>query len=388
MVMNIFPNALFLSVFLLAAPLPVQCAPSVSVAPHAAFKDDERDTRVNLGPEISQSERKPENTAYCAVPNFQILELESEDTGIRITGKIVRAGSKTIDLLVNGKIKNIDIEDLTEESQMFVRRFQVRGKIDPLPLSREATYDLDAKGIKSYSYTRNPLRKVNFLLYSPKGAGERGREFPLILFLHGTGGCGNDNFKPWKTDAGGIAQHLTGDDFQKHMPCYIMIPQAQNTGSPWLTWDTSRDRPLADAVRAIDTLKAGIAPNIDMRRLYLTGLSAGAYGCFDALVLFPGKFAAAVPVAGVAGYETFADWNVRPVWMSFNRGDKQIYYPNVTDMKTRFAALKAELKIHILEGSGHDAWRATYENQDFRKWLQHKSLTEVTYPADWHDPVK
>ena len=359
-----------------------------AVEPDDLSVDDESESFQIHGIQVPQAEQKPENTAYCALPDFLLIDFESEETGMKITGKLVRAGSKTVGVQVNGKLINLEIADLTEDSKKLVRRFQVRGIVKPLPLDDVQMDRLDEKRLESYSYIRSPGKKVDFLLYTPKIAKSPGREIPLILYLHGMGGSGTDNLKTLK-DGHGAVLHLLGENFQKFMPCYVLIPQSHNVENAWRSWATvGGERPLAQAVHAIDTLKADIAPDIDMRRLYLTGLSSGGMGCFDALSLFPGKFAAAVSVSGDVGYEQIGPWNVRPVWMVFNKNDTQMCLQNVEDLKKRFTALRGELKVTELPGHNHDAWSATYSNPDFRKWLQRQKLNLIYYPSDWSDPVK
>lgn len=332
----------------------------------------------------------PDNMNYHLYPNPLEMDLESEETARVIHGTLLKAGARSAEFLSNGKALHIDLNDITDECRQVIRVFQVRGNISPRRLDVKKSIELERSGLKSYTYIRNAKSQIDFLLYSPNGSDLPGREYPLLLYLHGTGGCGDDNFKHWKVDVHGGAMKFMSGEFQKYMPCYVLIPQSRMEGAPWISMTTGGEgnSPIVYAVQSIDVLKSGIAPNIDMRRLYITGLSAGGIGCFVATSLFPGKFAAIVPVSGLVGPQMVTDWSVTPTWLAFNNRDTQIYHPEFEGLKKKYGILRGCLNVTIFDGKGHDAWNRVYDGQDFRKWLEKQSLKLVRYPSDWNDPVK
>ena len=297
-------------------------------APAGAAVQDDEDSSLQENRQIypeKESERTPENIrGYDLMPHPLSMTWESEETGLQIVGELIRAGSKTVTIKSQNRLHQIAWEDLTEESQRQARRFQVKGHIEPLPLKPEQQATLDKWGVHSFRYLRTPTKVLKFLLYAPDKM-TPGREYPLLLFLHGMGGSGTDNFKQWM-DAGETPKYFVDKGFQLHMPCYVMIPQSEDPKSVWESGGYVQPKPVLSLVaQAIDVMKISIAPQMDMKRLYLTGLSSGAYGCFDTLAMFPGKFAAAVPVSGGCEYARFNPSNARPVWMAFNRDDPAVF---------------------------------------------------------------
>jgi predicted peptidase len=109
-----------------------------------------------------------------------------------------------------------------------------------------------------------------------------GQKLPVMLYLHGSSSCGDDN----------EAQIALFDKFIGENPgnfsFIVVFPQAR-AGTFWNT------RMIEQAIAALDqTVKEF---NGDEKRLYLAGWSMGGLGAWHAAVLYPGKFAALVPVA-------------------------------------------------------------------------------------------
>jgi predicted peptidase len=121
-----------------------------------------------------------------------------------------------------------------------------------------------------------------YRVYVPKNR-QPGEKLPVMLYLHGSGSCGEDN----------EAQVAAFDKFigenPRNFSFIVVFPQAR-TGTFWNT------RMIEQAIAALDqTVKEFDG---DEKRLYLAGYSMGALGAWHTAVLHPGKFTALVPVAG------------------------------------------------------------------------------------------
>ena len=55
--------------------------------------------------------------------------------------------------------------------------------------------------------------------------------------------------------------------------------------------------------------------NIDVRRIYIYGYSAGGVGCFEIIKYHPDIFSAAVPICGATGWENLKELAKTPIWM-------------------------------------------------------------------------
>ncbi len=302
----------------------------------------------------------------------------------------------------DGKIFKIDDRELFFANRLFSERLVIRGKVEPFEQQNAVNAETTKKaGLRSLIYTRPDmpekvtgvppsLRQLRFLLYTPPEAAKRGATLPLIVFLPGIGARGTDNFKNY-TDGGAPAQYLLEHDWQKFMPCYVLIPQSDVKNDWWA--DISADLPSKPTLltgQVIDVLKATSEPAIDLSRLYVTGFSGGGFGCYEFLRVFPRKFAAAVPLAAYNNVCIFfRKANTAPVWQFINEKDPTLYWRNIRWELDIWKNLKVEHRLTIYEGAGgHRSWETTMRDGEFRKWLQRQKLNKVTYPSDPSEVAK
>lgn len=128
---------------------------------------------------------------------------------------------------------------------------------------------------------------------------------PLILYLHGAGAVGVDN----SSQVGGLDNLLAE---AKRRGALLYAPQ---TSQGWS--DNILDRTTLMIEQAIDDFQ------VDASRLYVTGYSLGGGGTWNMLSRHPSRFAAAVPIAGVAPRDTFDADNLidQSVWVFHARND-------------------------------------------------------------------
>ena len=146
---------------------------------------------------------------------------------------------------------------------------------------------------------------------------EPGRKYPLVIFFHGDGKRGDDNQKQLKH---GI-EILTGTENRKQYPCFYVAPQCP-AGEQWVNVPWSEDAhaqpnppssSMALAMALIEHLQE-LYGNIDARRLYITGLSMGGFGTWDAITRWPHRFAAAVPICGGGDTAQASKLVTLPIW--------------------------------------------------------------------------
>lgn len=190
--------------------------------------------------------------------------------------------------------------------------------------------------------------------------------YPLVLFLHGAGERGTDNRQQL---TGQTAQLIFVNPYNQTVwPCFMMAPQCP----PDKAWqaDFSSDIPstwLRLTIEVIDELQQEF--HIDPGRLYVTGLSMGGFGSWDAITRYPGKFAAAVPIAGGGAVRLADQCAQTPIW-DFHSDDDPIV--PVMLSRTMIAAVRAAGGDPIYTeytGYGHSEWNAAYAEPDLLLWL-------------------
>ena len=166
---------------------------------------------------------------------------------------------------------------------------------------------------------------VHYRLYTPKCIGPR----PLILFLHGGGHSGYDNWRQMVTTFGAAALAERFPDM------YVLAPQAlPNQGGKGFQYDprpseedpaeelasanfrafqfpacfASKDWSCTYLASVCEIVRRMIRDGLaDEKRIYITGLSMGGAGTIRALKVGKDLFTAAVPIAPMINDEIFYD---------------------------------------------------------------------------------
>ena len=208
------------------------------------------------------------------------------------------------------------------------------------------------------------------------------RSLPIILFMHGSGERGSDGLE--QTQVGMPAQiRLHRDWFN----AIVVMPQCPD--------DSVFRGAVAQA--AFAAFKRSVKEfHGDRERLYVTGLSMGAYGVWQQIVDHPGVFAAAVAVSGgltpsadmanlyvgVKGDDPYAyvaqQTKGLPVWI-FHGGQDDVV-PTVQSRKLVAAMKAAGSSPRYTEYAdlGHGAWDRAYGDEELWQWLFAQRLTKAS----------
>jgi predicted peptidase len=198
-----------------------------------------------------------------------------------------------------------------------------------------------------------------------------GEKYPLVIFLHGAGERGDDNVAQLKH---GMKEFCTQDRREDYR-CYVLAPQCPSEQKwadvDWTQSDVEFPASISDSLKltlqVVDSMVKDAA--IDKNRIYITGLSMGGYGTWDALVRRPDFFAAALPICGGADPKTAESIKHVPI-ACFHGGADSVVIPEKS--RIMIEALKkagGEPLYTEYEGVGHDSWSATYANEDSFRWL-------------------
>jgi predicted peptidase len=204
------------------------------------------------------------------------------------------------------------------------------------------------------------------------------RKYPLVIFLHGSGERGNDNELQLKW---GVMNFASDQNMIKY-PAFVIVPQCPDKmdWSNFLTKKNSRERLLQPTPsKPMELLIALIQQVIkklpvDTNRIYITGLSSGGHGTFDAIERYPYLFAAAVPVCG-SGDVTRAGSIVHiPIWIFTGAEDAAVNPMYSLDMVEALIKAGAHPGFTQYPEVGHFSWLGAYSDPLMMEWLfrQHK----------------
>nr|MBC7245251.1 prolyl oligopeptidase family serine peptidase [Chloroflexota bacterium] len=203
--------------------------------------------------------------------------------------------------------------------------------------------------------------QVHYLLYLPQDyRQEEGRKWPLVLFLHGSEERGEN---PGLLKREGLPKMLEG---RPDFPAVVISPQCPQ-GKRWV----SRVHILGAFLDQVQSLYA-----IDAERVYLTGISMGAYGAWALALRYPQRFAAMVPIAGGANAvsdevpQNMCDLKELPIWVFHGRLDQNVPY---TDSEKAVLALQecgGNVRFTLYDDAAHtQAWERAYADEELYAWL-------------------
>lgn len=207
--------------------------------------------------------------------------------------------------------------------------------------------------------------KMPYRYFAPENISPK-TKVPLVLFLHGLGERGTDNGRHLSVQPAPLI--FVQPQVQKKYPCFFVAPQHPN-GTYWCGGDYNRPSTvLRMAVAIVDELIEKY-PAIDVERLYVTGLSSGGIGAWDAIAKFPGKFAGAAPISAGWDSKMIKEKQGVAVWAFYNKEEGAFIRDNCDLMLETVVEKGGIARKTIYTGRGHDAWTRAYAEPVLIKWL-------------------
>ena len=179
--------------------------------------------------------------------------------------------------------------------------------------------------------------------------------WPVVLFLHGMGECGDDGKSHTTVGIGrSIRNH------PQRFPALVVMPQMP-VGSRW-------EGRMLDLARA--TLDATLCEyNADHDRIVLTGLSLGGYGTWALGGQHPELFSAFVPICGGGNPADAERLARRPIWCFHGDADSAVPVERSREMVAAVRAAGGNVKYSELPGVTHNSWDAAYGDPEVITWM-------------------
>lgn len=199
-------------------------------------------------------------------------------------------------------------------------------------------------------------------------------KYPLVIFLHGSGERGHDNEAQLKW---GVMNFATDENMIRH-PALVIAPQCpEKTGWSNFTRNDMRQQPTA--AKPMELLIGLIhqlikTMPVDTNRIYITGLSMGGYGTYDAIERYPNLFAAAVPVCGAGDTSKARSIAHIPIWIFHGADDPAVNPIYSLEMLEALTKAGAHPGFTQYPEVGHFSWLGAYSDPLMIEWLfrQHK----------------
>jgi predicted peptidase len=213
-------------------------------------------------------------------------------------------------------------------------------------------------------------KTLPYRLLKPKEI-KPGEKYPLVLFFHGAGERGTDN----KVQLVHGMNEFASDEIMAKYPAFVVAPQCpegeQWVDTPWTADSHTMKEKPTEALRLSLELVDSLVKNlpIDTNRLYITGLSMGGFGVWDAIQRHPDRFAAAVPICS-GGDPAFAEKIKHvPMWAFHGDADTTVKPKRSREMIDALKKAGGNPKYTEYEKVGHDSWTKTYADPKVYEWL-------------------
>ena len=213
---------------------------------------------------------------------------------------------------------------------------------------------------------------MRYMVWLPEGYGDdRNKEWPLIVFLHGSGDQDYDS--QWVLSVG-LPAVLLLEEEPDDFGFVVLTPQANALQSWWSPGQLE----LLDGVvsSALETYL------VDPDRVYVTGLSMGGYGSWWLATTYPDRYAAVLSISG-SGYQSIrlpdADFTCRlsdiAVWGIHGEVDLISEYPVNARLVNEYATLcNTEVRWTAYPDEGHlGAFARAYRDPAVYEWMLAKS---------------
>ena len=206
-----------------------------------------------------------------------------------------------------------------------------------------------------------------------------GKKYPLVLFLHGAGERGSDNFSQL-THGGKL---ILNEENRSKFPAIVVFPQCPKesywSNVEFVTDSSGRRREFkfqkggkpTKAMSALLGLTDRLAekPFVDPERVYVGGLSMGAMGTFEILRRKPDFFAAAFAICGGDNPKNVKKYKHVPLWVFHGDADAIVPISLSENVVAALQHKKADVKYTVYPGVNHNSWDNAFAESQLLPWL-------------------
>ncbi|MGL4570496.1 MAG: prolyl oligopeptidase family serine peptidase [Clostridium sp.] len=330
-----------------------------------SYVKDRTITNVYTNDKIAVSEEAKEG-------QYVVIELNPEDAN---------ASTLTFneDLFLNYVIgtnytvtQNVDIK--TKSGETF------KGSKEKIEQSNIVTPIVD--DFKKLTYEDSEGNTMDYRFFEPKTEGDK--EYPLVLFLHGSGERGSDNEIQMRGNEGALV--WAEPEQQAKNPAYVLAPQVRVSDELTMYWTEEPNYSMMENLLK-ETIKKY---NIDKNRIYVVGMSNGGIGTWNVIEKNPDLFAAAVPICGIgdidgldlwAGYTPPTDYSAykdikdMPIWIFHAEDDPLVDVRYSRDAEKGIKELGGtkvkytEYPAGTVLPMGHSSWIPALQDKEMIDWV-------------------
>ncbi len=241
-----------------------------------------------------------------------------------------------------------------------------RSSPTPTPTPRPPGAPVPVGTFVTRVYRDESGNSMTYHLYGPNRYAPEGT-YPLVLVLHGGGERADPALTPEQNRAVVLRQAyvtaFTTASTQDRWPCFVVVPQA-TTSQRWVNVPASISsytlaaQPSLALTLAMEIVQHLVQtyPTIDGNRIYVGGISMGAFGTWEAAERWPETFAAAFPIAGAGDPQAALALAQVPIWAFHGSGDALVPVQGSRLMVQAMRAAGGTVCYSEYPGAAHDIW--------------------------------
>lgn len=197
--------------------------------------------------------------------------------------------------------------------------------------------------------------------YDPK------KKYPLVLYLHGGGGRGQDNLRQLDGGNGYLIDFFTGSEAQMRYPSFVVAPQSPMQEG-WIEYDSiTPTRQLRLVLELIGYLRRTYSVNGS--RLYVAGQSMGGFGTFAIISEHPKLFAAGVALCGGGDESKVARLVSTPIWAFHGAKDEAVAVERSRKIIAAIKKAGGQAKYTEYADTDHLIWPKVVKETELLPWL-------------------
>jgi len=193
------------------------------------------------------------------------------------------------------------------------------------------------------------------------------KKYPLVLYLHGGGGRGNDNRKQFDGGNGYLIDFFTGSETQARFPTFVVAPQSPMQEG-WIEYDSiTPTRQIRLVYEMVGELQRTY--NIDSARIYVAGQSMGGFGTFAIISEYPSTFAAGLALCGGGDPAKVSRLVKTPIWAFHGAKDEAVPVERSRSITTAINKAGGRAKYTEYPDTDHLIWPKVVKETDLLPWL-------------------
>ena len=211
-----------------------------------------------------------------------------------------------------------------------------------------------------------------YRLYRSQRADTMTEALPLVIFLHGAGERGNDNFMQLKH----CIRFFLDDSVTGRYPFLLMVPQCPNekrwVNTDWTLPEHQMESEPTNELRGVMAVLDSLVDcrAVDASQVYICGISMGGYGVWDALQRWPEKCAAAIAICGGGDPAYAHSMKDVPVYVFHGLHDSIVMHSRSVQMYDALRNAGNEEAILVTYPElGHGCWDEAFSTPGLFKWL-------------------